>query len=271
MTNRNLTEVDLGDDYYRFSYLLTELTDKNAKTFIHTLGKFVQSPKSKSFSKAVIENAVTLGECVHELLQYPYPPTEEEMQDLYDIRDGCKIYFDKFGYSTEEGKALRKAYLLLHDYVTEFAIPKDFEELNEDNKFSPNTSYKLAYKQFRDTNYNRVLQGLDVWDKLEDFGIVGNNELNDIRELALIDSLKEIKSGVDCSKGRGNLEYVYGFKTRAQLNDEKLNSVAEEVLEEQHRKHVEAIKNLEGLPSKKELKSQSWLDKAIQRRLAERK
>lgn len=248
---------------------LREVIGSSKDAFVHMLRQYMKNPRNSRLGKVVWENSQIARNSFDYLLECGYIPIQSMVEDMSEIRDVIEDYFNRFGYTDPVAVQLRKTYVSAYDYLSNV---KTLEEtsLSENNKdaWNPNIVYKQYYYKFLNENLQRIKQGKNIKSLPEQFAFDTNDELGQVKSLALADSLKHIKTGQDYSNSRGDLYFLFGLKTQGQLSDEKMLEGAKRLQERLHGKHIQYIRQLEG---EKELGDNCWLMERIRKKIKEGK
>ena len=233
-------EIELSD----FLHAKAEVTKENAKIFIRVLQKHMDVPSSKEIRDTVLENIQILNKAMDVLIgNKNLVYVAEDIKSLFSILQVMEDYFQKFGLKREVGKALRKSYLKVNDYLDSLREPLYVEKDMND----PNIVYLDSYKKYLSTNIERVRKGLNPLDKPKQWNIDTNCDKGEIETLALSDSTRTLRSGVDMSERRGDLRFTFGHMSRGELSDEIIGSVANQMLQKTRKKLVQKIMRLENI------------------------
>jgi len=245
-----------------FVNALSEVSGENAQIFNLMLDRCVEQPKNKSLKRTVLDNIKILNNSINILSKSKYMGVDKDIQSLVRIMKSMEDYFSKHGLDTDIGKQLRKAYLKINAYLKEIRNIEEYHSTKEKDSNDVNQIYLCAYRKFLSENISRVNKGLNPKTKPEQWNIDSTSERGELQLLALEDSLRHLKSGIDFSKHRGDLRYVFGSKNRSQLNHELLCSVSNEILNKDRQKLIKEIKRKEGIETQ-ELSEEQKLAKAI--------
>lgn len=220
-----------------------EISGVNSEMFIRMLHAHMEKPDNEPIEEVVIENAQTLSKAIDSLLKSKYVVYEESsVQGLMDILTSIENYFTDFGLETRIAKELRLPYLKILKYFKTINQPVKIKDMS-----CPNEIYLSSYRKYLSENVRRIEQGLNPKSKPSDWGIDATCDRGEIEQLALEDSMRNLRSGIDFSERRGDLRYVYGTKTIGELNDELLTDIANSMVNKKRQKLVEQIEELEGI------------------------
>lgn len=236
-------EIELNN----FNTAISEITKENTEVFNRVLQSHIDDPSSTSIQRTVLQNIGILTKSLNVLIKNKNLITSiEDVKSLFSILAKCESYFELYGVEREPvGVALRKSYLQINNYLQKIRDGKKSIELSDPN--NPNVIYLQGYRTYLAQNIKRVKEGLNVYRSPFRFGIDTRTERGQIQSLALQDSLKHLRSGLDFSKNRGNLYYAgFGNKSKADLNEEMLSSVAREMLFKNRKRLVNRIRRIEG-------------------------
>jgi len=234
-------QVELGE----FNDALREVTGENAKIFVRMLQRHMEHTEDRAILKTVKENTQTLLKSLNVLVNSKQLISNyTDVESLTAILKAIEEYFNKHGLETDLASVLRKAYLKIHEVLKKLDTPTT--ELTDDPT-DANTTYLQHYHKYLNENISRVNQGFSIKDKPSDWNIDSNSERGTLQTLALEDSLRHIKTGLDYSKSRGDLRYQFGTKPKAELHDEFLASVCNKMLDNKREELINKIKWLEGI------------------------
>ena len=195
-----------------FNDALREVTGEQAKIFIRMLKKHMDSTEKKLILKTVEKNIQTLPKSMDVLVNSKNLISDySDVQSLTSILKAIEEYFERFGLETDLSQKLRKAYLKIHECLKKLDSPTELS--NDPN--DANTIYLESYHKYLNENITRTNQGLTVKDKPSDWNIETNTPRGTLQTVALEDSLRHIKTGLDYSNSRGDLRYHFGTKPRA--------------------------------------------------------
>jgi len=232
-----------------FNEARNEVTSENAKVFIRMLEKHRDLPSSKNIRNTVLENIKLLNKSMDILnknknLIY----SSEDIKSLFDILKSMEEYFNQYGLQRPLGLQLRKAYLKVNSYLQSLRQPLYTEKKIDLN--DPNQIYLSAYRRFLSENIQRTKQGLNPKNWKWQWGLNSKSEKGEIEILALSDSLKQLRSGLDYSKHRGDLRYYFGIYSRCELSDKTIGSIAQGMLDKKRKGLIRKVQLLEGIQEK---------------------
>lgn len=246
---------------------LKEVIGNSKDAFVHMLRQYMKNPDNSRLARVVKENSEIARNSFDYLLESGHIPDQSIVEEMSEIRDVIEEYFNQFGYTDPVAVQLRKTYVSVYDYLSKI---KTLEEMtlseNDNETWNPNIVYKQFYYKFLYENLQRIKQGKSIKNHPKQFGFDTNDELGEVKSLALADSLKHIKTGQDYSNSRGDLNFVFGLKAQGQLHDEKMLGGVSRLQERLHDKHIEYVRQLEG---EEEHIDDSWLIERIRKRIME--
>ncbi|MCW4022952.1 MAG: hypothetical protein NWF02_07335 [Candidatus Bathyarchaeota archaeon] len=227
-----------------FNDALREITGENSKIFNRMLQRHMNHTEDLSVLRTVEDNTKTLLNSLDVLINSKQLISDySDAESITSLLKAIEEYFTKFGLETALATQLRKAYLKAHECLKKLDKPTELS--NDPN--DANTIYLESYQKFLNENVSRVQQGLAVKDKKSDWNIDGSTPKGTIQCLALEDSLRHLKTGLDFSKSRGDLQNILGTKSRADITDEVIASVCKKIAQDKRKKLVNKIKSLEGI------------------------
>jgi len=261
-----IKEQILEDQYQKAIY---ELSSYSVDVFNKVMEQLFRNPDNKHIKDTFEDNLQTAIKSILTLRKNKNKsPSVEVLLSCNTLLSSLGEYLDKFSYEGKLSEQVRRTFLILHDYL-EHLPERTVKEHSESKKYdskqipeSPNAQYLMYYEEYFKENFHRAKVGLKILDKVEDWAIDVNCPLGEIQSLALEDSLKHLRSGIDQRTSRGNLEFYFGNLSRSELSDRKMLSGVSKLLDDINSKRAKQILFLEGL-SETELSQDNWLNKRI--------
>lgn len=267
LDNKRMFEKAVEAKLYATS--IKELTGYNKDVFIEVFQKYMRQPNDRNVRETFVDNVKIAGNSIVALSYCNRLPTANELLDLDEIRDSLGRFLDTYGYENEVAKIVRKAYLQFHNYFKNLLKSAKSTELRS-REGDMDFQYLKHYHKYLDENIRRVQKGLNPKTKPEDWEIDACCDLGEVQLLALEDSVRSLRSGIDYSHSRRDLNYYFGNVTMGEYADSKLLSGASQVLDEIADRRAEKIKVMENVEDK-DLEASDWLMEAIRTRINERR